>query len=418
VRSDRSAALTPLLGLALAVVMISALSACGDASTTPESTGADDAPISVRIALFNIKELATEKILAVDAHGAGQHPQLLAAARIVQRIRPDILVLNEIDHDLQTAPEDLALNARRFDASYLARGANPIHFEHAFAAPCNTGRLSGVDLNDDGIVAGPDDPPEVFAADCFGYGIYPGQYSMAVLSKLPLEANAVRTFQRLRWRELPGHHMPEGFFTEQAEAVLRLSSKSHWDLPVRIGEASLHLLVAHPTPPGFDGEENRNGRRNFDEIKLWADYLDPQCPIPDDSGRRGGLPPDTPFVIAGDLNAAPGSDAAVLDGMTAIDQLLEHPRVQDTGDACTSRGALDNREPGPPAHHERATAVFGDGVRIDYLLPSAGLDVLDGGVFWPAATDDPEGAALAEAASDHRLVWIDLAVPLRTDSGP
>ena len=405
--------------LALAVLVapvVLAANACHDAGTESKPVENTEPSDSIRIAVFNIKELATDKILDVDADGAGQHPQLLAAAAIIQNIRPDLLILNEIDHDLQGSPEDLARNARRFAANYLSRGSTPIHFEHAFAAPCNTGRLSGVDLNGDGTVAGPEDPAELFAADCFGYGIYPGQYSMAVLSNLPLDTNSVRTYQKLLWRDLPGHHMPPDYFSAEAEAVFRLSSKSHWDLPVRIGQETLHLLMAHPTPPVFDGEENRNGRRNFDEIKLLAEHLDADSSLADDSGQHGGLATGAPFVIAGDLNAAPNSEEAVFDGMTAIDQLLQHPRIQDTGAVCTSRGALGDRSPGPPDFPERSTSGFGSGARIDYLLPATGLEVLDGGVFWPAATDNPDGAKLADQASDHRLVWIDLALPLQPGS--
>ena len=48
-------------------------------------------------------------------------------------------------------------------------------------------------------------------------------------------------------------------------------------------------------------------------------------------------------------------------------------------------------------------------LRVDYVLPSAGLAITGSGVFWPAP-----GAPLADAAveaSDHRLVWVDLALP-------
>lgn len=98
------------------------------------------------------------------------------------------------------------------------------------------------------------------------------------------------------------------------------------------------------------------------------------------------------------------------DGKPAIAQLLEHPRIQDTGPVAISRDALQNRQAGPPGHLERATAEFRGGIRIDYVLPSAELTVVDGGVFWPSRQEDPDGHAAAEAASDHRLVWIDLAL--------
>jgi hypothetical protein len=41
--------------------------------------------------------------------------------------------------------------------------------------------------------------------------------------------------------------------------VFRLSSKSHWDVPIVIGRKTVHFLVSHPTPPVFDGPEDRNG---------------------------------------------------------------------------------------------------------------------------------------------------------------
>ena len=71
---------------------------------------------------------------------------------------------------------------------------------------------------------------------------------------------------------------------------MRLSSKSHWDVPVTVGAHTVHVLASHPTPPTFDGPEDRNGRRNHDEIRFWADYISSLRSgyIVDDAGRRGG----------------------------------------------------------------------------------------------------------------------------------
>ena len=50
---------------------------------------------------------------------------------------------------------------------------------------------------------------------------------------------------------------------------------------------TVHFLVSHPTPPVFDGPEDRNGTRNFDEIRFWADYVIPSRSgyIYDDNGQ-------------------------------------------------------------------------------------------------------------------------------------
>jgi len=86
----------------------------------PPESGSDE-PSSVRIATFNIEELSTEALTSVDTAGKGIDPQAMAAADVIRRVRPDILVLNEIDLDWDH-PEDPTLNARRFADAYLARG--------------------------------------------------------------------------------------------------------------------------------------------------------------------------------------------------------------------------------------------------------------------------------------------------------
>ncbi len=371
---------------------------------------------TLRVATYNIEELSTEQLTELGSEGAGSAPQPLAAAAIIQQVRPDILILNEVDLPADGEP---LRNAQRFAANYLAWGDGAIDYPYAFAAASNTGLLSGYDLDGDGKSATPGDlGTRAYGGDSFGFGIYPGQYAMAVLSRYPLLADQVRTFQYFLWRDLPGHHIPPGFFEGGAEEVLRLSSKSHWDLPVQLGAnhggGLLHLFVSHPTPPVFDGPEDRNGRRNFDEIKFWVDYLADSPELYDDEGLPGGYRLDHPFVIAGDLNASPGvaPDATQpgYDGVTAIGQLLDHPRIQDTGAVCVSQGALAERTAGPPEFAECSTAAFLGGRRVDYVLPSSNLKVHGGGVFWPSEEEDAASRALAERASDHRLVWVDLSL--------
>ncbi len=413
------------LGLAAVWIAAVAGTACDSQTSTSYGQAPGASAGKVRIALFNIRELRTEKILDVDVEGRGRHPQALAAARIIRRIRPDILVLNEIDHDYGADSSDLDLNARRFRDAYLAGGDDGLDLPHSYAAANNTGILSGLDLDGDGRAATDTDRGErAHGNDSWGYGSYPGEYSMAVLSRFPIRAAEARTFQKLRWLELPGNHLPRGHFAPDVEDGLRLSSKSHWDLPIEVGGGLLHLFVSHPTPQGFDGPEDKNGRRNFDEIKLWVEYLDAGEALVDDRGSTGGYASLSPFVVIGDLNAAPlnpeRSDdgpfrTSVYDGMAAIDQLLRHPRIQDSGPFAVSSGGLVHnaelpRTPGPPAYPERSTSVFGDGARIDYILPSRDLEILAGGVFWPTAEENPEEAGWADEASDHRLVWLDLGL--------
>ncbi len=210
-----------------------------------------------------------------------------------------------------------------------------------------------------------------------------------------------------------GSNGSRSFYSGEETEVFRLSSKSHWDLPIDVEGEIVHLLLSHPTPPVFDGSEDRNGRRNHDEIRLWADYLTPDKSgyLYDDSGLVGGLPEGARFVILGDLNADPNDGDSV---RGAAQQLLENPRI-DTHFTPSSEGgkeAADASHLGDPSHD---TADFGSGnLRVDYALPSkAGWDVKASYVYWPKRSEP--ASAVVRGASDHRMVYLDLEItPLST----
>ncbi|GAA0366863.1 endonuclease/exonuclease/phosphatase family protein [Micromonospora gifhornensis] len=378
-------------------------------------------PAPVRVATFNASlNRDTAGGLVADL-SRRDNAQAANVAEVIQRVRPDVLLINEFDHD--PAGRALAL----FQDNYLSvprNGTRAIHYPYRYAAPSNTGVPSGHDLNNDGTVGGPD--------DAYGFGLFPGQYGMAVYSAYPIDVAKVRTFQTFRWRDMPGALLPDDpstpepadWYSPAELADLRLSSKSHWDLPIRLPGRTVHLLASHPTPPIFDGPEDRNGRRNHDEIRFWADYVSPGRGgyIYDDAGRRGGLQPGAAFVIAGDLNADPYDGDSV---PGAAQQLLDHPRVDDRVVPASAGGtAAAQRQGGANLDHRGDprfdTGDFADtspgNLRVDYLLPSRGLPVRAAGVFWPVP-GDPLFRLVGDYSptlpggfptSDHRLVWLDL----------
>ncbi|MEU4690262.1 endonuclease/exonuclease/phosphatase family protein [Actinoplanes sp. NPDC023714] len=339
-------------------------------------------------------------------------------AEVIQRAAPDVVLINEFDYDPAAA--------RLFSANFLEvsqNGAPKIRYKYRYVAPVNTGVASGFDLNNNGVVdTTPGDGS--YGDDAFGYGVFPGQYGMVVYSKYPIDFGSVRTFQKFKWKDMPGNLIPAGFYSPEEQAVLRLSSKSHWDVPVRVGGRTVHFLVSHPTPPTFDGAEDRNGRRNHDEIRFWADYVRGARYIYDDRGRRGGLARNAAFVVAGDQNADP-NDGDSYDG--AIHQLLDHPLINSgripssagAAEASALQGGANTSHTGDPRHD---TADFADtapgNLRADYVLPSTGLKVVGNGVFWPTRANPlsrlsgvygPEWSAVGGfPTSDHRLVWTDL----------
>lgn len=372
---------------------------------------------TVRFATFNASlNRATEGALVTDL-STPDNAQARNVAETIQRVNPDILLINEFDYVAGGGAVRLFLD------NYLSRGqrgARPIHFPHHFTGPVNTGVPSGVDLDGkNGVVTTPGS--DAYGQDAFGYGFFPGQYGMVVLSKFPIDTRAVRTFQHFLWKDMPGNAIPPGYYSDAARAILRLSSKSHWDVPVRLGHETVHFLVSHPTPPSFDGPEDRNGRRNHDEIRLWADYVgghSRSAYLYDDKGVRGGLRPGSRFVIAGDQNADP-YDGDSYDH--AVRQFLDHPAINLPTKPPTSAGGVEAAklqgganigQLGNPAYD---TADFSDttpgNLRVDHVLPSKGLLPGRNGIFWPTS-DDPlyrlVGDGTTVVTSDHRMVWQDV----------
>ena len=402
-----------LLTFVMLVLLVSLLG--GPASVSAANRGG---LTPVRFTTFNASlNRSFEGTLVADL-STPNNAQAQTIAEIIQRTRPDVLLINEFDY------VEGGLAAELFQQNYLSvsqNGAQPIEYGYYFVAPSNTGIPSGFDLNNNGVVAGPD--------DAFGFGFFPGQFGMAVYSRFPIDYDNVRTFQYFLWKDMPGALLPDDpntpepadWYSPEELDVFRLSSKSHWDVPIRIGSKQVHFLVSHPTPPVFDGPEDRNGTRNFDEIRFWADYILPSRSgyIYDDQGAFGGLQPGAMFVIAGDQNSDP------LDGDSipgAIQQLIDHPLVntkvtpdsQGAVEASALQGGANATHLSDPAFD---TADFSDtapgNLRADYVLPRKNLQIAAAGVFWPLSSDPLFRlvGVFPFPSSDHRLVWVDVQVP-------
>ena len=377
--------------------------ACLHAALVLNATGA--AGQSLRVATFNVSLNRNSAGRLIADLSTPNNLQARQVAEVLQRVRPDVVLLNEFDFD---AAGDAA---RLFQDNYLSArqdttgsGSPPaaILYPYRFSAPSNTGVSSGTDFDGDGSI------------DDFGFGNFPGQYGMVVYSRYPIDAAAARTFQTFLWGAMPGNRIPANYTQDGIDAA-RLSSKSHWDLPIDVSGRRLHVLASHPTPPVFDDPVfDQNGRRNADEIRFWADYVDPAASsyIRDDNGIGGGLAADQSFVILGDMNSDP-LDGDSLPG--AAMQLLDSPRVNATVRPASAggtedsaiEGGVNNRHLGDPAL-DTADFGFPGNLRVDYVLPSTDLAVRSSGVFWPTTADPLSALASGTIPSDHRLVYVDV----------
>jgi len=378
------------------------------------SMAVNASPTSLRVATFNVSMEALNYVpyqrgIAPKLTGheladalANNNPQIRNIAEIIQRINPDIILLNEFDRT-----DEQHTNIKKFLQYYLAKSQHhqtPINFPYFYRGPVNTGVNSGYDLNRDGKSG---KLPE----DGFGFGYFPGHFAMALLSKYPIDKHAIRTFQKFKWADMPNAlktYLPNSttpWYSDAAWQHLRLSSKSHWDIPINVHGNIIHILASHPTPPVFDGDEDRNGKRNHDEIRFWHDYVHPTKAtyIYDDHQQTGGLANNQRFIIIGDQNASSVEGDAIRSG---ISLLLTDPSIQDAKPASEG-GQLDQADNPFAINH---TASWG--MRADYVLPSKqGFKIINSGIFWPKKSA-PTYRLIKDrqASSDHRLVWVDLQI--------
>ncbi|OCQ96644.1 endonuclease/exonuclease/phosphatase [Oscillatoriales cyanobacterium USR001] len=387
---------------------------------------------SVRFSTFNASLNRNNAGQLITDISTPNNQQAKNVAETIQRVNPDVLLINEFDYD----SSGTALNL--FQQNYLSvsqNGATPVNYPFRYTAPSNTGIASGFDLDNNGSVV-TQVGANGYGNDALGFGNFPGQFGMALYSKYPIDTANIRTFQNFLWKDMPGALLPDDASTPAANDyyssaelnVFPLSSKSHWDVPININGETVHALVSHPTPPVFDGPEDRNGKRNHDEIRFWADYITPgkDSYIYDDRRKFGGLASNASFVIMGDQNADP-VDGDSFDN--AILQLLNNSRVNTgvTSIIPASLGGIQQvADGGSNVNHKGNpafdTADFGDtgtssgNLRVDYVLPSANLPVNDAAVFWPLTTDPlyrlvgDRQTADNTPTSDHSLVWADIAI--------
>ncbi len=366
-------------------------------------------PGVIRVATFNVS-LHRKAFGELSKDLKGDDKQARRLAKIVQAVSPDILLANEVDYDGGESAS-LLLNEYFGKTDDSSR-----RLAYVYTNEVNTGVPSEMDIDQNGRIGGPN--------DAFGFGEYPGQYGMAVFSRFPIAEKDVRSFQKFLWSSMPGALRPmnsdgTAYWPDEIWNKLRLSSKTHLDVPIDIDGKRIHIIASHPTPPVFDKEEDKNGCRNHDEIRLIRDYITggPGTEyLRSDQGTLGPLDATAAFVVMGDLNADPNDGSGRSEGIQSLltcscISAKAIPRSEGAKQASEVQGRANLKHRGDPAED---TGDFGDNnpgnLRCDFVLPSKQCEVMAAGVFWPTIEQLEASDQELLSASDHRLVWMDIRI--------
>ena len=331
---------------------------------------------TLRIATYNADlSAAGPGLVLYDLRKKELPPQRAAAVAVIAALDADVLLLTGIDYDLRG--ETLAALAAR-----LAEAGAP--YPYLLPLRPNTGVPTGRDLDGNGQLHEP--------RDAQGWGRFPGEGGMAVLSRLPI-GDGIRDFSGFLWADLPGNLMPD---TDPARDIQRLHTTGAYEVPIALPDGKiLRLLTFYASPPAFDGPEDRNGRRNHDEAAFWLRLM---------AGDLAEAPPAPPFVLLGQTSLDPRDGGGRPD---ALADLLAHPALQDSA----PRGSHGRTDPGQKGDAALDTALYDKlgGLRVEVVLPSADLKLQAAGVLWPPESD--QMAATLQAASRHRPVWVTIETP-------
>lgn len=141
----------PILLLALTMLCAACAHRAPSSDTAPGASAAAPEPAHLRIATYNTSLYSDEAGgLVRELQGDSAHARKIAA--VLQRVRPDLVLLNEFDFDPEHRAADL------FQQRYLQvaqpGGGEALRYPYRYLAPVNTGVPSGLDLDNNGTVGG------------------------------------------------------------------------------------------------------------------------------------------------------------------------------------------------------------------------------------------------------------------------
>jgi endonuclease/exonuclease/phosphatase family metal-dependent hydrolase len=312
--------------------------------------------IRIRFGHFNVRDLTVGKLRKPD------HPQVLSASAIIRKVRPDVLSINEIEAHPE-AP-------RLLHDNFLQRGDISLHYPYHYLGPTNSGVST--------------DLPQPF--DLKGFGLFEGQYGIALFSRFPIIKEEVRSFEGFSWRDLPKALSCLGDRAAGVYGSFPLFSTNLLDVPLRIGGRVVHAILLHASVP-VKGPLSK--KRNGDQLNFLSEYISGRA-LPEVEPFKAW----EPFVVMGDLNADPEKGEGIRE---AIRRLLENP-------------ALNGLVPSMPTFLEGGGVAAppldpgGFSLKLDYILPSRDFVVLKHGIFWP---EEAGWWNQVRLASDHFIVYAD-----------
>ena len=194
----------------------------------------------INVVHWNIKELNSTKLNK-------NNTQLSAVDNILKELNFDILSVNELQYDIRNVPnksfQTTGKNAEKF---IKLMGEDPFNYAISFNK-ANTGQQARTYNN--GKYATKLSRRTRRLADPNNFGLFPAQYSSALISKYPIKKEVV--ISKLKWREFNKEIKLSRFRNSLGKKVsrnLELFDKNFSDITIEIDGKEVHLIMLHAVP--------------------------------------------------------------------------------------------------------------------------------------------------------------------------
>ena len=252
----------------------------------------------LKVVHWNIKELSSKKLNSPE--------RMKPILNVLENLEFNVLSVNEIQFDLPGVPnhkyQSFGKNAEKL-GKLLKKDTDSmaISFNQA-----NTGKRA---RKYKGHYFTQNTSKARKHADPQNYGIYPGQYSIALLSYFPIKEEI--TIKDLKWREFNKDIKLSKFkdiLGKEVNKDIELFDKSFTDSIIEYENKEIHIITLHTVPAyHFGNKKTPNYERNRDQLRFLEWYLtggsDIKVNIPQ-KYKIKHLNENDRYIIMGDFNTS------------------------------------------------------------------------------------------------------------------
>ncbi len=314
-----------------------------------------------KVVHWNIKELETKKI-------DKDNEQFKAVESILNSLEFNILDVNEIQFDRKFIPNYRYRTTGQNAQNLLTLlGKEPM--EHAISFyESNTGQKA---RKTKGSYETHLTRQTRNKADQDNFGLYPGQYSTAVLSSYPIKEELI--IKDLKWKAFNKDIKLSRYRRENGDKLpnnIQLFDKGFSDVVIEINDKEVHFISLHAVPAyHFGNRKTPNFDRNRDQLRFLEWYLtggtDIAIKLPKKYEHIKPLPKDAIYIATGDFNASIDDNNP---GSIVLRRLFKNTKLW--------------MEKIPHTHEQQHFGKERLKLTLDYMLYQ-NLKVMDSGVYYP-----------------------------------